>query len=68
MMSLSKSFFQLTAYMKEDKEFGSFWKLIYQEYVLAKKVLLEEFLIGEEMSYFIISDGINIKKFPFMQN
>ena len=41
MMSLSKSFFQLTAYMKEDKEFGSFWKLIYQEYVLAKKVLLE---------------------------
>jgi len=41
MMSLSKSFFQLTAYMKEDKEFGSFWKLIYKEYVLAKKVLLE---------------------------
>ena len=27
--------------MKEDKEFGSLWKLIYQEYVLAKKVLLE---------------------------
>tara|TARA_B110000444_G_scaffold224139_1_gene227107 strand:- start:219 stop:569 length:351 start_codon:yes stop_codon:yes gene_type:complete len=41
MMSLSKSFFQLTAYMKEDEEFGSFWELIYQEYVVSKKVLLE---------------------------
>ena len=41
MMSLSKSFFQLTAYMKEDKEFGSFWELIYQEYSLTKKILLK---------------------------
>ena len=41
MMSLSKSFFKLTAYMKNDNEFGSFWKLIYKEYTLAKKVLLD---------------------------
>ena len=41
MMSLSKSFFKLTAYMKDDNEFGSFWKLIYKEYTLAKKVLLD---------------------------
>tara|TARA_A100001011_G_scaffold400865_1_gene520184 strand:+ start:1800 stop:4388 length:2589 start_codon:yes stop_codon:yes gene_type:complete len=41
MMSLSKSFFQLTAYMKEDKEFGSFWELIYEEYLLTKKILLK---------------------------
>ena len=27
----------------------------------AKNVLLEEFLVGEEMSYFIVSDGTNIK-------
>ena len=40
MMSLSKSFFQLTAYMRNDKEFGSFWELIYKEYSLSKKVLL----------------------------
>ena len=40
-MSLSKSFFKLTAYMKDDNEFGSFWKLIYKEYTLAKKVLLD---------------------------
>ncbi len=41
MMSLSKSFFKLTEYMKDDNEFGSFWKLIYKEYTLAKKVLLD---------------------------
>ena len=41
MMSLTKSFFQLTAYMKEDAEFGMFWELIYNEYALTKKLLLE---------------------------
>ncbi len=41
MMSLSKSFFQLTAYMREDEEFGLFWESIFEEYSLAKKVLLE---------------------------
>lgn len=41
MMSLTKSFFQLTAYMKDDKEFGAFWALIFEEYELTKKMLLE---------------------------
>ena len=41
MMSLTKSFFQLTAYMKDDKEFGPFWSLIFEEYELTKKMLLE---------------------------
>ena len=41
MMSLSKSFFQLTSYMQNDLEFGSFWKLIFSEYELTKTVLLK---------------------------
>ena len=41
MMSLTKSFFQLTAYMKEDKEFGMFWELIFNEYLLTNKLLLK---------------------------
>ena len=41
MMSLTKSFFQLTAYMKEDKTFGAFWELIYEEYERSKNLLLE---------------------------
>ena len=41
MMSLTKSFFQLTAYMKEDKEFGAFWELIFNEYNLSKELLLK---------------------------
>ncbi|MDA9853774.1 phosphoribosylamine--glycine ligase [Candidatus Pelagibacter sp.] len=34
----------------------------------AKNVLIEEFLTGEEMSYFIISDGITIKSFGTAQD
>jgi len=34
----------------------------------AKNVLIEEFLVGEEMSYFIISDGKEIKNFETAQD
>ena len=34
----------------------------------AKNVLIEEFLVGEEMSYFIISDGKKIKSFETAQD
>ena len=45
-MSLTKSFFDLTAYMATDKLFGAFWKSIYEEYLLTKKMLLK--LTGNE--------------------
>jgi phosphoribosylamine---glycine ligase len=35
---------------------------------IASNVLVEEFLFGEEMSYFIVSDGISIKKFQTAQD
>ena len=35
---------------------------------LAKNILLEEFLVGEEMSYFILSDGKEIKNFETAQD
>ena len=41
MMSLTKSFFKLTAYMKDDSEYGNFWKLIHEEYVLSKSMILK---------------------------
>ena len=41
MMSLSKSYFPLTQYLKDDPEFGEFWQLIYQEYLRSKELLLE---------------------------
>ena len=41
MMSLTKSFFGLTAYMADDKEFGEFWKLIFTEYQTTKRLLLK---------------------------
>ncbi|MHA7059114.1 phosphoenolpyruvate carboxylase [Aquimarina sp. M1] len=40
MMSLTKSFFQLTAYMKDDPEYGAFWNIIHDEYELTKRLLL----------------------------
>ncbi|SDR82548.1 phosphoenolpyruvate carboxylase [Gramella sp. MAR_2010_147] len=41
MMSLTKSFFPLTAYMQNDEEFGEFWKLIHEEFERTKKMLLK---------------------------
>ncbi len=41
MMSLTKSYFQLTAYMKDDPEFGSFWELIHEEYLRSKAMILK---------------------------
>ena len=41
MMSLTKSFFELTAYMADDAEFGEFWKLIFEEYNTTKRLLLK---------------------------
>ncbi|QCX37073.1 phosphoenolpyruvate carboxylase [Aureibaculum algae] len=41
MMSLSKSFFDLTKYMSEDAEFGPFWDIIHEEYQTSKRLLLK---------------------------
>lgn len=41
MMSLAKSFFPLTAYMKEDEEFGKFWEIIFNEFSETKRLLLK---------------------------
>ena len=41
MMSLTKSYFQLTEYMKDNKEFGAFWQLIFDEYELSKNLILK---------------------------
>jgi len=47
MMSLSKSFFDLTKYMAEDEEFGDFWNIIHTEYETSKRLLLK--LTGSEV-------------------
>ncbi|SDR79025.1 Phosphoenolpyruvate carboxylase, type 1 [Formosa sp. Hel1_31_208] len=49
MMSLSKSFFDLTKYMAEDEEFGAFWTVIYKEYETSKRLLLKLTGYGELM-------------------
>jgi len=41
MMSLTKSFFDLTKYMSQDEEFGAFWNIIYNEYLTTKSILLK---------------------------
>lgn len=40
MMSLTKSFFKLTAHIGKDKEYGEFWNIIHDEYLLTKEMLL----------------------------
>lgn len=41
MMSLAKTNFDLTSYMKEDPEFGDFWNILHEEFQLSKKMLLQ---------------------------
>jgi phosphoenolpyruvate carboxylase len=52
MMSLSKSYFPLTAYMKNYDTYKEFWQILFDEYELSKQMLLEisgyETLMEEE--------------------
>lgn len=41
MQSMSKTNFSITQYMAEDPKFGEFWKLIFNEFELTKKLVLQ---------------------------
>ena len=41
MMSMKKSFFDLTRYMENDPEFGEFWTLIHEEYLNTRRLVLK---------------------------
>ena len=41
MMSLAKTNFNLTSYLKEDAEFGAFWNILHEECQLSEKMLLQ---------------------------
>ncbi len=57
-------------YICEDKDGAdiAIKEIFNGKFGIAKYVLIEEFLVGEEMSYFIISDGKEIKKFETAQD
>lgn len=41
MMSMQKTYFPLTFYIANDKEYGDFWKILYEEFLLTEELLLE---------------------------
>jgi phosphoenolpyruvate carboxylase len=41
MMSLSKSNFNLTSYISRDDRFGGFWRILHDEYLLSRQMVLE---------------------------
>lgn len=49
MMSLVKSYFPATAYLAKDKDFGEFWKKLYDELKLATAMILEVSELNELM-------------------
>jgi phosphoenolpyruvate carboxylase len=63
MMSLSKCYFELTGYMKENKEYGAFWDILHAEYELSKAMLLKlsgmEILMEKEV---ISRESIKIRE------
>lgn len=40
MMSLSKCYFELTAYFAKDEEYKDFWNILFEEYKLSKEMVL----------------------------
>lgn len=40
-MAMSKTNFNITAYLEEDKEFGEFWTIMYEEFERTRKYLLK---------------------------
>nr|WP_299000825.1 phosphoenolpyruvate carboxylase [uncultured Allomuricauda sp.] len=63
MMSLAKTNFNLTSYMKEDAEYGEFWNILYSEYQLSNKMLLQisgsKILMEDEA---ISRESVNIRE------
>lgn len=41
MMSMNKSYFPLTYYIKKNPKFGEFWNVLFSEYNLSKDIMLE---------------------------
>lgn len=41
MMAMKKSFFGLTKYMEEDDNYGEFWTIIHNEFLLTKRLVLK---------------------------
>lgn len=41
MMSMNKSYFPLTYYMKTNPKFGEFWNILFEEFELSKSLMLE---------------------------
>lgn len=41
MMSMNKSYFPLTYYMKNNEKFGEFWTILFEEFELSKALMLE---------------------------
>ncbi len=55
MMSMKKSFFELTRYMEKDEEFGDFWQLIHNEFLNAKRLVLKLANLDELMQNYPVS-------------
>jgi phosphoenolpyruvate carboxylase len=41
MMSMNKTYFPLTYYIKNNPKFGAFWNVLFDEYTLSKNIMLE---------------------------
>lgn len=41
MMSMTKTYFPLTSYMKENPEYGDFWNMLHDEFLLSRDMMLE---------------------------
>jgi phosphoenolpyruvate carboxylase len=63
MMSLTKSNYETTAYLGDDNDFGAFWKMMFKEFELSKKMILEVTSLPELMGNNpLIRDSVGLRE------
>ena len=63
MMSLTKTNYQATAYLKSDPEFGEFWKKMHAEFILSKEMTLNISGLSELMGNNpVINESVRLRE------
>jgi len=62
-MSLTKTNYQATAYLKSDPEFGEFWKKMHAEFILSKEMTLNISGLSELMGNNpVINESVRLRE------
>jgi phosphoenolpyruvate carboxylase len=64
MMSMSKCYFELTAYIQKDEEYKEFWNILFEEFELSKQMVL----LVSQNSYLMEEEPISNRSIKIREN